>query len=132
MRVKGVLETSLYADDLEAAEEFYVGVMGLKVHSSREGRHVFFRCGTGMLLIFNALETAIVSQDEAPGHGCDGPGHVAFNVEASELDSWKAHFAARGVAIEREVERASGQKSIYFRDPSGNSLELASAALWGL
>ena len=48
-----VLETCLYVGDLAAAERFYSQVLGLVFHSRQAGRHVFFRCGRGMLLLFN-------------------------------------------------------------------------------
>ena len=45
MSITAVLETCLYASDLEAAERFYGGVLGLAVFGREAGRHVFFRCG---------------------------------------------------------------------------------------
>ena len=36
----------------------------------------------------------------------------------------------RGVAIEAEVEWPSGGRSLYFRDPAGNVVELAPPTLW--
>ena len=61
MKVDRVLETSLYAPDLEAAEVFYTRVLGLEVHSREVGHHVFFRCGSGMLLVFNPDKTELAS-----------------------------------------------------------------------
>ncbi len=79
-----VLETSLYVDDLDAAERFYHGVLELEVHGRHPGRHVFFRCGGGVLLVFapaaTAVATAVVDGTSIPPHGADGPGHVAFAV----------------------------------------------------
>ena len=42
------------------------------------------------------------------------------------------HVAAHGVGIESTVEWPQGGRSIYFRDPAGNSLEFAEARIWGL
>lgn len=131
MHVQGILETSLYVDDLEAAEEFYRGVLQLEVHSEQENRHVFFRCGQGMLLIFNPLESCRQDDTEIPTHGSEGPGHVAFSIEPGTTDEWRLHLAERGVPIEREIEWPNGSLSIYFRDPAGNSLELACSSMWG-
>ncbi len=131
----GVLETSLYAADLAAAERFYREVLGLEVHSHAPERHVFFRCGRAMLLVFNPDQTtqpAAVGGQVVPPHGTRGAGHVAFAVPAHELDAWRERLAARGVAIESEVTWPGGGRSFYFRDPAGNSLELATAAIWGL
>jgi catechol 2,3-dioxygenase-like lactoylglutathione lyase family enzyme len=131
-----VLETSLYVDDLDAAERFYHGVLGLEVRGRHPGRHVFFRCGGGVLLVFAPEATAgaasMVDGTPIPPHGADGPGHVAFAVPEPELASWKHRLIQRGVAIEAEVRWPRGGSSVYFRDPAGNSLELASPAIWGL
>ena len=35
-----------------------------------------------------------------------------------------------GVEIERRWEPAGGGRSLYFRDPQGNSLEIATPSLW--
>lgn len=129
VQVQAVLETCLYANDLEAAERFYTGVLGLRFYSRVPGRHVFFRCGEAMFLVFNPAAT---SGPGFPPHGADGPGHVAFRVAAGELEQWRERLDAHRVAIETEVNWPGGGHSIYFRDPDGNSVELASAAVWGL
>ena len=54
-----ILETCLYVDDLRAAEHFYRDVLGLVVVRRQTGRHVFFRCGRSMLLIFDPTATAM-------------------------------------------------------------------------
>lgn len=135
MKPRAVLETALYCEDLEAAERFYVEVLGLEPMTREPGRHVFFRCGDGMLLLFNP---AVTEDEEAPGrgepvpeHGARGPGHMAFRAGRAELDEWKEHLESHGVPIERETEWPNGARSIYFRDPAGNSLEFATADLWG-
>lgn len=130
MQIHGVLETCLYVDDLRAAEQFYQDVLGLTLFSRKEGRHAFFRCGRGMLLLF--LPHASRAAAETPPHGAEGPGHVAFAVRSPELDAWKARLAAGGVSIECSHQWPHGGISHYFRDPAGNSLELASPAIWSL
>ena len=129
MRPRGILETALYVNDLEAAEAFYRDVLGLEVHSRGEGRHVFFRCGPDMLLLFLPEVTLDVPAD-VPAHGAAGPGHIAFAIDSSELDAWRDHLVAAGVAIEREHTWPNGARSLYFRDPAGNSLEIASPEMW--
>ncbi|MCA9121097.1 MAG: VOC family protein [Planctomycetaceae bacterium] len=126
-----VLETCLYVDDLVAAERFYTDVLGLAFVSRHAGRHVFFRCGAGMLLLFDP-SASIDPTSEIPTHGARGPGHVAFAIAHIELEEWAARLQLYGVAIEREVTWPNGGQSIYFRDPAGNSLEFATRDLWGL
>jgi len=130
MKIQDVLEICLYADDLAAAETFYRDVMGLEVLSSEAGRHVFLRCGARMLLIFNAEETR--KTEDIPAHGTDGVGHICFAAHADELDTWEQHLQSHGVDIEHHATWGNRGKSIYFRDPDGNSLEIATPRIWGI
>ena len=124
-----ILETCLYVDDLQSAEAFYIDVLGLEFVSRRDGRHLFLRIGSGMLLLF--LPTASSTPTAGvPPHGAVGPGHVAFHIPQEELDHWQAYLEQGGVAIEQTVIWPGGTRSLYFRDPAGNSLELASVQLW--
>jgi catechol 2,3-dioxygenase-like lactoylglutathione lyase family enzyme len=136
MRPKAILETALYVDDLERAETFYGGVLGLELITRLAGRHAFFRCGDGVLLLFNAEATRIPFNDPAmpvPTHGSTGAGHVCFRASSDEIDEWKVHLGNNGFAIEADfLWPGSGARSIYFRDPSGNSLEFGEPKIWGL
>ena len=130
-----ILETVLYAHDLAATEDFYRRVLGLEPFAVVPGRHVFYRCGDQMLLIFNPSATR---KPPAPGalpvppHGMDGQGHVCFRVSAEDLAEWQSKLAALGIGIEAAFEWPKGGRSIYFRDPAGNCLEFAEARIWGI
>jgi catechol 2,3-dioxygenase-like lactoylglutathione lyase family enzyme len=132
----GVLETALYCPDLDAAERFYRDVVGLQVIGRQPGRHVFLRCGEGILLLFNPEATAdrtIAADGPAvPRHGARGPGHVAFRLPERDIPRWLAHLKATQVAIEAEIHWPQGGYSLYLRDPAGNSVEFATAAVWGI
>ena len=125
-----VLETILYVDDLEAAERFYGGPLGLALDSRKEGLFAFFRIGDAMLLLFEP--GASRRSRGVPAHGAAGPGHACFAVAEGELDGWKARLAAADIAIEHEQDWPRGGRSFYFRDPAGNSLEIATPRIWGL
>lgn len=131
MRVGEVLETCLYASDLDAAERFYTAVLGLERIARVEGRHVFFRCGGRVFLVFDPEKTREADAG-VPTHGATGPGHVCFAVPEAELDAWRGHLRAHGVAIEAELTWPKGGRSLYFRDPSGNSLEIGTSRIWGI
>jgi catechol 2,3-dioxygenase-like lactoylglutathione lyase family enzyme len=127
-----ILETALYAADLDAAEAFYAGVLGLERVARSGDRHVFFRLAGAMLLVFNPAETERPSTGlPVPPHGARGPGHVAFAAEAAGLDRWRARLEAARVAIEADFFWPNGARSIYVRDPAGNSVEFAEPRLWG-
>ncbi|MFO1143760.1 MAG: glyoxalase/bleomycin resistance/extradiol dioxygenase family protein, partial [Amaricoccus sp.] len=51
---------------------------------------------------------------------------------AAELDQWRARLERAGVAVEADFRWPNGSRSIYVRDPAGNSVEFAEPALWGL
>ena len=125
-----ILETILYVDDLEAAERFYGEVLGLEVASRQAGLFVFFRCGDAMLLLFEPQRAS--TGRNVPAHGAHGPGHACFAVPEADLDAWQGRLQLKGVAIEQEVSWPRGGRSLYFRDPAGNSLELATPRIWGL
>ena len=58
LKVASVLETCIYAEDLEAAEAFYRSVLGLEAFQKAPGRHVFFYCGPhAVFLVFNPEAT---------------------------------------------------------------------------
>ncbi len=134
MKPSAILESALYVTDLDAAEAFYRDVIGLERIVRVDGRHVFFRCGEGVLLLFNAEATRQPLSPDAklpvPPHGTVGEGHLCFAASASEIDGWKAALEKRGIEIETDFEWPSGGRSIYFRDPSGNSIEFAEPRIW--
>lgn len=136
MTPSGILETVLYARDLAAVQAFYQNVLGMTLHAQVPGRHIFFRCGDQMFLIFNPDATVRGAPPGAlpvPGHGADGEGHVCFRADTGEIEAWRERLEKAGVVIEQDfVWPASGGRSIYFRDPAGNSLEFAEAKIWGL
>lgn len=129
-RAERIFETCLYASDLAATVEFYRRVFGLEAISDFSPRGVALRCGAGVLLIFNPAETK-TRHALMPSHGTEGSGHVAFLATEEELPGWREHLAQCGVEIETEVAWEVGGRSIYFRDPGGNSVELAPPTLWG-
>jgi len=134
MKINGILETSLYADDLDEALTFYREIIGLELVQKSEKRHLFFRCGSGMLLIFNARTTrcieSIVDGKTVPFHGTEGAGHVAFSVLPGDLAGWRQKLKDRRIEIESEIEWPTGGRSVYFRDPAGNSLEITTPSIW--
>ena len=131
MTIQGVLETCLYVDDLQEAEQFYTEVLGLQLFSSADNRHLFFRCGRAVFLLFDPGKTG-QEGGSLPPHGTRGPGHVAFSVDATEIDRWCQRLVDHGVELESVVTWPGGERSLYFRDPAGNSLELVSPTIWGL
>lgn len=125
----GIHEAALYVTDLSRDERFWRR-LGLQPVARKAGRHVFLRAGRDMLLLFDAAASR--EGGGVPAHGAEGAGHVALDVpDAAALEAWRAHLAEAGVEVEHEQEWPSGGLSLYFRDPSGNSVELITRGSWG-
>jgi len=129
VKARRIFETVLYGEDLGAAKTFYRSVIGLELQSETE-LLLAFRLEGSVLLFFDPRKSSPAGR-AVPSHGTSGEGHVAFAAGEGELDKWKMHFEAHGVAIEKIVEWGEGSRSLYVRDPAGNSVEFAPNSLWG-
>ena len=130
-----ILESSLYVTDLDRAVAFYRDVLGLRPINDgyfEGGRGAAFQVGSGssVLLLFRSEITLLGGI--LPAHGAIGAGHVAFRIEPAETEIWRQRLRDHGVVIEKEFAFGDNSPSIYFRDPDGNSLELAVSAIWAL
>jgi len=132
--LRGVLETSLYVEDIARAAAFWERVIGLKRLVPSDGRFVAYDAGNRSVLLLFAkgatLETVHMPGGTIPPHDGAGRLHVAFAVSAEELAGWEERLAAAGVAIEGRADWPRGGKSIYFRDPDGHLVEFATPGLW--
>lgn len=132
-RLNGVLETALYVDDLPRARCFYETVLGLKPVFSDHRLYAYDAGERSILLLFRrgaSTETAVLPGGTIPPHDGSGPAHIAFAIAADELGPWEEHLAAQGIAIEGRTTWPKGGTSVYFRDPDGHLLELATPGLW--
>ncbi|WP_137700627.1 VOC family protein [Marimonas lutisalis] len=132
--ISGVLEAALYVDDLDAAAIFYGDLLRLEEVRRQDPRNLFYRAGATIVLLFVARETRIPPRSDTelpvPPHGATGPGHLCFNVPADALDGWRARLENAGIEIEADFNWPGGARSIYVRDPAGNSVEFAEPKLW--
>jgi len=123
MQVEQLGHAVLKVRDIERAEGFYNGVLGLPVAA---------RMQDGMAMTFFTLgnhhDFAVVAiSSNGPNAAPDSPGlfHVAFKVGNSldQLRGVKKELDAAGVPIEMIADHTVSQ-SIYVRDPDGNGVEL--------
>ena len=126
-RISAVLETVLYFSDQERTEAFYSETLGLRLLDREPGRSLFYRVGSGVLLLF--LPSATRPGGTLPAHGATGPVHVCFRVPPEDYDAWKERIGQRGLELLREVDWPKG-RSFYFHDPDRNLLEIADADIW--
>ena len=132
-KLDGVLETALYTDDMERARQFYEHVLELTPIFSDTRLQAYGIAPRSVLLIFRrgtTTETVTIPGGTIPGHDGAGPLHVAFAIGRDALQEWEQHLTSRGVPIEGRTDWSRGGRSIYFRDPDGHLLELATPGLW--
>ena len=103
-------------------------LLGFRKLAALAGRHLFLRAGGSVLLLFRAAET--LRGKELPPHGASGPVHVCFAVPRDAFEEWIAFLPASGVTLLQEESWPGGGRSVYFRDPDGNLLELADRDFW--
>lgn len=131
--LSAILETVLYVDDLDRAAAFYETVMRLPVLHADGRMRAYDVARRGTLLLFvrgGTLEPVETPGGTIPPHDGSGPLHVAFSIERAELAAWQAHLADHAVAVESSADWPRGGHSMYFRDPDGHLLELATPGLW--
>jgi catechol 2,3-dioxygenase-like lactoylglutathione lyase family enzyme len=131
--LQGVLETVLYVDDLARARAFYENVLGLDAVYSDQRMCAYDVGGRGMLLLFrrgSSLNAVTMPGGVIPPHDGSGPLHIAFSMSAEEFPAWESRLGEFGIEIEGRTKWSRGGISIYFRDPDGHLLELATPGLW--
>lgn len=132
-KLDGILETALYTDDMAQARRFYEDVLELEPIFADERLCAYGVAGRDVLLLFrrgSTMETVTMPGGTIPGHDGSGPLHVAFAVGRDQLDEWERRLTSRHVEIEGRTDWPRGGRSIYFRDPDGHLLELATPGLW--
>ena len=132
MKIKKVVETCIYCSDLQSMKNVYVRILGLSVIQEEQDRLIFLKAGKSMLLIFDPMQTR-TNNGSLPVHGALTPPssiHFAMEIEEQEYHASKQLLASNKIAIEKEVNWDSQAKSIYFRDPAGNLVELITPGAW--
>jgi catechol 2,3-dioxygenase-like lactoylglutathione lyase family enzyme len=132
-----LLETALYLDEVGLVARFYQDVFGFRLLSGSDGNDAVFAAlevpGQGVLLFFKKGANAQpidTGGGMIPPHGGQGRLHLAFAISTDSYESWKTTLGARNIKIESEVQWPRGGRSLYFRDPEGNLVELATPGLW--
>ncbi|MEJ8476714.1 VOC family protein [Roseibium algae] len=131
--IDGILETAVYVEDMDAAHAFYHGVLGLPRMVKGERLYAYDAGPAQTLLVFHRGHTAEDVPTEGgvvPGHNSVGHAHFAFRIGGSAVDAWRVYLAQCGIDVISEVIWPAGGTSLYFNDPAGNVLEMASAPLW--
>lgn len=131
--ILGLLETALYVDDLTRSARFFGQTMGLRQMLETPNLVAFDAGSGGVLLLFARGQSRddVRSEDGVvPGHDGSGPLHMAFAIAEACYADWYARLEAASVPIRGEKRWPAGGRSLYFEDPDGHVLELATPGLW--
>jgi catechol 2,3-dioxygenase-like lactoylglutathione lyase family enzyme len=133
MRIAGILETALYCQDVAKAAAFYRRLFGFPVLLESERLVALNVAEKNVLLLFAVGQTGeplTVEGGTIPPHGSLGQTHFAFAVDESDFAAWTARLTQEGVPVESVVQWSGGARSLYFRDPDGNMVELMTPGFW--
>jgi catechol 2,3-dioxygenase-like lactoylglutathione lyase family enzyme len=134
-QLTGVLETSLYVEDLERSIRFYLEVMQFHKLVGDQRFGALQAARQQVLLLFKkgaSTEPMVIDGGIIPPHDASGQTHLAFAVSAQELEPWERWLEQHHVVIESRVRWERGGQSIYFRDPDGHLLELVTPGCWAI
>jgi len=123
----GILESSLYVEDVAASARFYEKVFGFSVVTDFLPRGCALRAGERQVLL---LFRKGASVNTSSPHDGAGELHVAFAISAADLAEWDAWLAENDIAVEERTTWPRGGQSLYFRDPDRHLLEIATPGVW--
>jgi catechol 2,3-dioxygenase-like lactoylglutathione lyase family enzyme len=126
---EGILESSLYVEDVAVSAQFFEKIFGFRVISDFGERGCALQAGNRhVLLLFKKGGSSLI---QSPHDGA-GELHVAFAIPASELASWEAWLEQNGIAVEEKRTWELGGQSVYFRDPDRHLIEIATPGVWSI
>lgn len=128
MEILQIKENCLYVGDLLKTRQFYEKVMNFELISFVEGRHVFFRTGSSVLLCF--LPEVTKKEKNLPPHFAYGQQHLAFEVSLRDYEAWKNKLMEQNVEIIHEQHWKNDLYSFYFHDPDQHVLEIIPPGIW--
>jgi catechol 2,3-dioxygenase-like lactoylglutathione lyase family enzyme len=128
-KTDGILESSLYVNDVSRSIRFYQEIFGFRVIKDFRERGCAMDAGSGhVLLLFKKGSSRSV---QSP-HDGDGELHVAFAIALDELSAWESWLQTKGIALEEKRNWELGGWSLYFRDPDRHLLEVVTPGTWSI
>jgi catechol 2,3-dioxygenase-like lactoylglutathione lyase family enzyme len=116
--VTGVSELVLEVADLDAAEEFYGGVLGLPVVDRWPNRDAIW------VMAGERTRIGLWKPQVGLAGGRGGVHvHFALHIAEDDYDAAVARLRSRGMSVEEIAFEGAG-RSVYVDDPDGNVVEL--------
>ncbi|HEX5227952.1 MAG TPA: VOC family protein [Bryobacteraceae bacterium] len=125
----GILESSLYVDDVARSVHFYEQIFGFRKIADFGARGCAMQAGNRQVLLLFKKGGSL--EIESP-HDGDGELHLAFAISVDDLAAWESWLAENQIAVEEKRVWDLGGTSIYFRDPDRHLLELGTPGIWSI
>ena len=108
---------------------FYTEILGMELVLRQPNldyppeEHLFFHVGNDNFIAYFVPVDEVAHQLEPARPGCAGMDHLAIDVDDAGLAEAMRRLSAEGVSFEGPVDRGY-ERSIYFKDPNGVTVEL--------
>src|SRR3954463_10130617 len=125
----GVHHITLIGSNRQDTIDFYQGVLGMPLVFEQpnldvpEETHLYFDAGDGRLITFFVREDRVTDATPTP-ETVGVVHHIAYAVSREVFERAEAGLAAAGYPNTGRVDRGF-MDSLYFRDPNGSLIELA-------
>jgi lactoylglutathione lyase len=120
-RIRAVDYTVIIARDISAMRRFYQDVMRFPVERELGPGWIEYRIGSNIL----AIAQPHITKDDAPTPKGAASLQLAFRVAPPDVSRCEEELKAAGVAIvSPATDQRWGHRTLFFRDPDGNLLEI--------
>lgn len=119
--IKAIDYTVIYVRDLASMRRFYEEVLCFELIRELSPRWIEYRVGPNVL----ALALPGLTAKDAPVPPHTAALQLAFRVQRDAVDACAAELAQRGVEVMLPpTDQPFGHRTLFFRDPDGNLLEI--------
>jgi catechol 2,3-dioxygenase-like lactoylglutathione lyase family enzyme len=119
--IRAIDYTVFFVRDMAAMRRFYGGVLGFPLVRELSSGWIEYRVGANTLALAKPSRTAA----DAPVPNGSAALQLAFKVSAPEVDKCADELVGQGVdLLSPPTDQAFGHRTLFFRDPDGNLLEV--------
>ena len=119
--IRAIDYTVIFVRDMTAMRRFYEDVIGLALQRELSPNWLEYQLGGNTL----ALARPSLTASDAPVPTGSAALQLAFKVSAADVDACADELVRAGVAlVSPPTDHAFGHRTLFFRDPDGNLLEV--------
>jgi catechol 2,3-dioxygenase-like lactoylglutathione lyase family enzyme len=116
----GIRHVALRVSNLQRSIDYYTGFLAFRVEWQPDSENAYLTSGTDNLALH---ETG--SRLDPDGDSCRLDHFGLLVATPEEVDAWAAKLEAAGQSlVQKPRTHRDGARSIYFRDPDGNLIQL--------